>query len=345
MSKHHRSLMPVVLSVAIYLILCSHYRNWSATKSYSRRAATTITTLTTQEYSTFVTSRSAPTVMVRDAAPFPTVKVTLRTENSVAAPTRTPVNNQSSGDLKTLSPSSPPPRVLCIDGPFKGRTFNRIIVLASALIVAAKNGDVAIGLGTDFSPWYEAFLDPRDDVWLNYTGRPCSSTWTPKAMYFKMPLHVVAKHLQKLIPKASYRAQARAALAAFRLPVTTVHRRHLEGTCVGLAEQKKFLVCPNFKGRNQMNVTELVGICNLEFGMIANEKMGTSSVLLTDNQVPELDQTFPYVSNHSFPVQTWMMALSDIHYGNPFSTVDMVVYFWRKGIGKEKTMRPRACYH
>ena len=90
--------------------------------------------------------------------------------------------------------------------------------------------------------------------------------------------------------------------------------------------------------------------------MIANATEGTTVVLFTDSQVPELDNTFPIISNHSFPVQAWMMALSDAHYGNPFSTVDIVVYFWRVGLLKQKSsslssnkynavsMFPKECY-
>ena len=78
--------------------------------------------------------------------------------------------------------------------------------------------------------------------------------------------------------------------------------------------------------------------------MIDSETRNTTAVtLMTDGQVPELDQTFPIISNHSFPVQTWTMARSDIHYGNPMSTVDSVVFYWRMGLAGAQT-RPSACY-
>jgi hypothetical protein len=42
------------------------------------------------------------------------------------------------------------------------------------------------------------------------------------------------------------------------------------------------------------------------------------------------------------------MALSAVHYGNPFSTVDVVVYYWRLSLlelaGKNGEIRPSACY-
>jgi hypothetical protein len=71
-------------------------------------------------------------------------------------------------------------------------------------------------------------------------------------------------------------------------------------------------------------------------------------VLLTDHQVPSLDETFPLVSNYTFPVEMWIMTLSDQHYGNPMSTIDLIVYYWRSLLHKRSTNKvqqfPNACY-
>jgi hypothetical protein len=72
----------------------------------------------------------------------------------------------------------------------------------------------------------------------------------------------------------------------------------------------------------------------------------TLILLLTDRQVPELDATIPLIGNYTFAVETWLMTLSDIHYGNPLSTVDYIVYVWRRNYARKglNTMRPQACY-
>lgn len=237
-------------------------------------------------------------------------------------------------------------KVLCIDGPFWGQTFNRIIQTANALTLAKTEEAVAVGLNAKFSTWYETFLDPRKDIWLNYTG-PCFKTVAPKDIfrYYNFDMKRVMQYLYVLVPKAIFRAEAEAAMKKYPSPTTTVHRRHLEGKCVGLASNYSKIVCPNGRAfRQEVGVAELVNMCNLEYGMIVKETVGTTVVLLTDGQVPELDETFPHISNHSFPVQTWMMTLSNVHYGNPFSTVDLIVSFWREALGKGDTTLPKTCW-
>jgi hypothetical protein len=147
---------------------------------------------------------------------------------------------------------------------------------------------------------------------------------------------------ESLIPKASIRAEAEAALADFGGPVTTVHRRHLEGECV-LRAQGKDCVCIHAAAPQNLTVSELVDICNMDYGKIVHQTNGTTVVLCTDGQVGHLDQTFPHISNHSFQVQTWMMARSQVHYGNPMSTVDVIVAMWRRRLASGDMM-PKVCY-
>jgi hypothetical protein len=237
-------------------------------------------------------------------------------------------------------------KILCIAGPFWGQTFNRIIQTANALTLAKEKSAVAVGFDTKWTVWYETFLDPRPDIRFNYTG-PCVQNVTPKEIfqYYKFDMRRVMKYLQVLIPKVAYRDAAHVAMASLARPITTVHRRDLDGKCVGYAQNYTSMVCPNYRAaRKELSVRQMVDICRWEYQMLAAETQGSTVVLLTDGQVPSLDRTFPYISNHSFPVQAWMMALSDVHYGNPFSTVDLIVHFWRVGLGKATTTRPAPCY-
>ena len=90
-------------------------------------------------------------------------------------------------------------------------------------------------------------------------------------------------------------------------------------------------------------------------------------LLCTDRQVKKYDRTFPNwvsISPLDIPkdhptyrpavilIEAWIMTLSDIHYGVPMSTVDVVVNFWRNRpewlVGPDtitqRGMRPVSCY-
>ena len=70
---------------------------------------------------------------------------------------------------------------------------------------------------------------------------------------------------------------------------------------------------------------------------------GLPLVLFTDGRRPELDETFPIIDNHDFLTQFWMMVLSDIHVGNPASTVDRIVMHWRYAQGRQN-IEPSRCF-
>jgi hypothetical protein len=260
---------------------------------------------------------------------------------------------------------------MCISPRKYGRAFNRILTLANALAMIADNAtalstahntdtpiqtETFIGLPPFFSIWYDSFLDPRPDIVLNYTG-PCLSTWDSKDIFLHKDYRFQTKsrqQLQQLLPKRSFRIEAEHALAAYskngQQQVITVHRRHLEGICIRKASLPTVVAvaCNNPKAKNLLQRNDLIDICNYEYSMVKKDhsisiENNTSVVVLcTDQQVPELDATFPIQSNYSFPVEAWMMTKSDIHYGNPYSTVDLVVSSWRTGQGR--TTHPHFCY-
>jgi hypothetical protein len=269
---------------------------------------------------------------------------------------------------------------LCIQGDrWYGRTFNRILEIANALAFLADNsidlltvddaGSLSdnnmnqtrintiqkerfIGISPSLSEWYEDFLDLRPDIVLNYTG-PCLSNWTPKELFHHKAYKNSQKsrqQLQKLVPKESYRIEAERAMSIYsktgQLQIISVHRRDLEGKCVKKATYGSVACVNSLKGT--LTTQELLDTCNYDYNMVRAHHATTIHknlsvvVLFTDQQVPELDETFPIRSNYSFAVEAWMMAQSDVHYGNPHSTVDLVVALWRTGLGR--TTHPSACY-
>jgi hypothetical protein len=255
---------------------------------------------------------------------------------------------------------------LCIRGNrWYGRTFNRILELANALAILAddvnNNATVSstkqkfIGLEPALSEWYESFLDTRKDIVLNYTG-PCVSEWTPKELFFTKEYKNSKKsrqQLQMLVPKKDFRDEAEQALMQYshggKQRVITVHRRHLEGMCSKKAMGVSVAcVKDRVQVKRSISTNELLDTCNYEYSMIQSkhrvdlEQNKSVVVLCTDRQVPQLDDTFPIQSNYSFPVEAWIMAKSDEHYGNPHSTVDLVVAVWRTG--QNLWTHPEQCY-
>lgn len=248
-------------------------------------------------------------------------------------------------------------KVLCLSGETYGRTMNQFIQLAVLLHQLVVNGASVVAFkNSEFSQFFKEWFDPRDDIWVDYDENAyCDEEYdaaTLHYLYFDDVWKQVAYQFKTLIPKASIRAEAELAIkeysGPFNIPITTVHRRDLEGACVLFAEEQNLLACPNTQSSLELDVLDYKNACLIDYPTIANETNGTQVVLLTDSQVPDLDKTFPIISNHSFPVQSWMMAKSNVHYGNPFSTVDVVVYYWRNALldGSDNVvdMRPSACY-
>ena len=248
-------------------------------------------------------------------------------------------------------------KVLCLSGEPYGRTMNQYIQLAVILHQLGVNGTSVVAFkNPPFNRFFKEWFDPRDDVWVDYDENgPCDAEYEADYLhylFFADKWKQVAYQFKTLIPKASIRKEAELAMKEYSgkhgVPVTTVHRRDLEGACVLFAEQKNLIACPNARSSYELDVADYKNACLIDYPMIVDETHGTNVVLFTDSQVPEIDETFPIISNHSFPVQSWMMAISTVHYGNPFSTVDVVVYYWRKALSEKSDtiddMRPAACY-
>lgn len=132
--------------------------------------------------------------------------------------------------------------------------------------------------------------------------------------------------------------------------VISVHRRWLEGECHRRSSSSNEKFCMNESNRignttmKQTHSTEQY--CDIVYDNITQqfqhleEDAPYQVILFTDGQKPEFDLTFPTIDDNHFTFQLWMMTLSGIHFGNPVSSVDYVVYHWRKGI----RMYPSDCF-
>jgi hypothetical protein len=220
--------------------------------------------------------------------------------------------------------------------------------------------------------------EQRYETLLFYYEGECTVKVGGELMYWKFGENAVqSQRLHTLLPKLKFRRQAEQVLQQWRAAallahqdttLVTVHRRNLDGKCQSIAYNNVYSLCHGNRtshgGSGPMitdpprygqlaTLDQRVAVCDWDHNMILNDlkEQGNnhgqvSIMLLTDGQVPALDRTFPRIGNFSFPVEAWLMALSDVHYGNPFSTVDYVVYTWRRDVlGKDlHTMRPSTCY-
>ena len=102
--------------------------------------------------------------------------------------------------------------------------------------------------------------------------------------------------------------------------------------------------------RTDLNLTTTTTMTGIR-GSNSNHHRAMLVLLCSDRQVPKYDITFPHLVSISpdFPnddlnkdhlnkvyrkpimilIEAWIMTLSDIHYGIPMSTVDVVVHVWR----------------
>ena len=121
--------------------------------------------------------------------------------------------------------------------------------------------------------------------------------------------------------------------------ITSVHRRHFEGTCHAMARPRTVWCLNQAVGSDEA----LSRWCDVEASSSMLADADAERVrLFTDGQVPRLDRTFQRVDSHpSFAVQMARMVRADVHVGNPMSSVDFVVAAWR---GDGRVTHPETCY-
>ena len=117
----------------------------------------------------------------------------------------------------------------------------------------------------------------------------------------------------------------------------SVHGRSLEGSCSNAVN-----ICPrDLEGLEVEDMCDYsIDRLSVMFGIAQDEKV----VLFTDGQNQDMAATYTQIDPRPFPEQLWAMVCSERHLGNPKSSVDFLVYLWRKEIGTADKMEPVACY-
>lgn len=238
---------------------------------------------------------------------------------------------------------------ICLNPPFYAGHNNQIISIARALEEAHLNSTkLVLGLGwhhmysTTFELHPDIVLLPKTELPL--LPERCLTTLTGKDAFFLRggPYHYknyFLREVTELVPKQEIRQKAMDVISSdyHNRSFISVHRRWLEDSCYERAQLRK-----NFGSVESCTTEEMVRACNFTFPGIPNPNNRTL-VLLTDGQMPSMDQTFPIQDKQNLNVQMWMMTQSETHYGNPASSVDWVVMHWRRSLGK-LSMEPAACY-
>ena len=252
-------------------------------------------------------------------------------------------NGRSSYAKASINGSDMNQNLTCLVPPLYGRLNNQIISIAGALREARKHNTTLI-LGEQ---WNEIFLetfDPHPDVFVplstsrfHFSNDTCQHELTGKrAFRLARPLETYfLPELAELLLRKDICDKAKKLIednyySKSQKSVISVHRRWLEGECYKRAKRAM-----NFGSVKTCSAETMLNACNVKYDDIDTPGSYSIVVLFTDGQMPAMDDTFPIRDPaekkdlDAFKIQMWMMALSDIHYGNPASSVDWVVMHWR----------------
>ena len=236
-----------------------------------------------------------------------------------------------------------------------GRNFNMIIEIAHLLEDAAQLTGERVQLMGKWARFYEAWFEPNPNIDLklhsndNLKGVIAGKDFgcelvTARQMFYlysdtkdTVNPWVAEMHLKQSIQDAAIQA-----VQEIGPHFVSVHRRWLEGTC------PKRILSHGWARCEHMSDDELETICtwtesDIRSALHAEGIRGASTwpiVLFTDSQQPEEDNTFSHIDRHDFNVAIAMMTMSDVHFGNPASSVDHILSIWRtKG-----RMLPSHCW-
>jgi len=209
-----------------------------------------------------------------------------------------------------------------------GRTGNRILQLANALILA-KEGFVL--LDKSQWSWFNNLLEPHPQImFVENAKQKCDKTYETyedySKLHFLFDYHTIHPRLAELRLRSRYCDAAR---TAYPNAFVSVHRRHLEGTCESLIK-KHYTFCTNNRE------FESIEPCNWRQDSFHENNI----VLFTDNQRNVFDKSFTKQSHLPFEVELCAMTLSNAHYGNPASSIDYIISHWRNHVG----MYPSDCW-
>lgn len=224
-----------------------------------------------------------------------------------------------------------------------GQTFNKIIQLYKTFKYIERNNIDYIVLddyysvkgGETWFKWYKNFMG--DTEYLDQRIRPgrtgrlyplfntCKEYVHVETIFFADEPEMDDYYLwDEFLPNGYHFNEAYNFITMnIEKKFVSVHGRNFEGNC-------EFFV------RKYSNKSHPEWYCQLTSEIVEKEmkpKLGLENyetLLLSDGQRPDLDETFEFQYSGSFESSVWIMVLSDYHIGNTASTVDFVVSKWRR---------------
>ncbi len=225
-------------------------------------------------------------------------------------------------------------RNVCLSGSLAGRTGNKLVSILHALPMSG-----TLTLDSMWSKLYEKWLEPHDKVIL-YSKKKCTEKISAWDAFYKFkggvkgkfPHHRHTRPNVELSFKLDALRKAKEILSTFEGPVATVHGRWLKGECLTRANDlNNFCTSKDIKWTTPCTYTE-------EF---VQQHTNIPNILYcSDDEKPELRNTFKNVDQHDFNIQFALMVLSDYHFGNPQSSIDYVLTYMRE----KNKMYPEECY-
>ena len=213
-------------------------------------------------------------------------------------------------------------RWLCLSDKPYGRTGNQLLTLGYALWYARNLSGVQ--LLCPGCEWVGQIETPSNLVLGD--NEECAETVSWENMFYKQ--FGVRGVFPPPVPSASVRRKAEQAWPKGKR--TSVHGRSFEGACDRIPH-----MCPSVaQSKHDM----------CDYRRSALPVVGNVT-LFTDGQNKAMDATYSTVDGHPLMVQLWMMVLSDMHVGNPKSSMDYLVWMWKQAHGPSGwKMYPRDCY-
>ena len=232
----------------------------------------------------------------------------------------------------------------CLEGMPYGRTGNQLLTIGYSLWNAKFLGLAGLqvlpscmgdGRCPSFVLWSEQIEMGLDFV-IGASGT-CVETKTWETMYLEQLNARGNKAFVPPKPIASIRSEAEKAAIKF-----SVHGRSFKGSCGCLKCQH---ICPNKLARSMYEM------CDYSLGRVSTLlpfeiQEYKTPMLFTDKQNSAVDSTYgAAIDDHHFIVQLWMMVLSDVHVGNPQSSIDYLVWLWKQTDAPPGwRMYPADCY-
>ncbi len=262
---------------------------------------------------------------------------------------------QTQDQINALLNQNPIPMVewgvsfyICLVGDIYGQFGNQLLTIAWAQKYALESGKFLrlSSFETMNTPrlyliknWDEVFdetafqnilIDGQEDS-------RCHESFTYEQMFFQQATNPLD---EVYIPELSLKVQHSAMNEWSKYPknAVSVHGRSFEGTCSQLTDT----LCPNIGIRG--NIENLCDYSSHHLRQLFSINKHTPMILFSDRQQTVLDATYNIIDENPFPVQLWMQVISDTHIGNPMSTLDYIIYKWKKQKGLDSKMLPESCY-